>query len=225
MVVIASVTLLILWLLAYLVLSRRRSMPCPTWLSWLVELDNPFTKTNRAATIIQHLALEPGMAVLDAGCGPGRLTVPAARQVGPDGSIVAADIQPGMLRRAKNKTDAAGLGNVRFIQTALGEGRLERNKFDRALLVTVLGEIPDRESALREIFGTLKVGGILSVTEIVFDNHYQSRAAVLRLAAACGFREKAFFGNRLAFTVHLERPPLAGNLKATEGQPCQTHES
>lgn len=206
MVAIAIVTLIIVLLLAYVVLSRVRSMPCPIWLSWLVELDNPFTKTNRAATILQHLALEPGMAVLDAGCGPGRLTVPAARQVGPGGSIVAADIQPGMLRRAKDKTDAAGLTNVRFIQTALGEGKLERNKFDRALLVTVLGEIPDQESALKEIFSALKVGGILSVTEIVFDNHYQSRGTVLRLAGACGFREKAFFGNRLAFTLHLERP-------------------
>ena len=207
MVAIAIVTLIIGLLLTYVVLSRVRSMPCPIWLSWLVELDNPFTKTNRAATIIQHLGLEPGMAVLDAGCGPGRLTVPAARQVGPDGSIVAADIQPGMLRRAKDKTDAAGLTNVRFIQTALGEGKLERNKFDRALLVTVLGEIPDQESALQEIFSALKAGGILSVTEIVFDNHYQSRETVQRLAAACGFREKAFFGNRLAFTLHLERPP------------------
>jgi len=206
MVAIAIVTLIIGLLLTYVVLSRVRSMPCPIWLSWLVELDNPFTKTNRAATIIQHLGLEPGMAVLDAGCGPGRLTVPAARQVGPDGSIVAADIQPGMLRRAKDKTDAAGLTNVRFIQTALGEGKLERNKFDRALLVTVLGEIPDQEPALREIFSALKAGGILSVTEIVFDNHYQSRETVQRLAAACGFREKAFFGNRLAFTLHLERP-------------------
>jgi ubiquinone/menaquinone biosynthesis C-methylase UbiE len=206
MVAIAIVTLIVVLLLTYVVASRVRSMPCPIWLSWLVELDNPFTKTNRAATIIQHLAIEPGMAVLDAGCGPGRLTVPAARKVGPGGSIVAADIQPGMLRRAKDKTNAAGLTNVRFIQTALGEGKLERNQFDRALLVTVLGEIPDQESALKEIFSALKAGGILSVTEIVFDNHYQSRAKVLRLAAACGFREKAFFGNRLAFTLHLERP-------------------
>jgi ubiquinone/menaquinone biosynthesis C-methylase UbiE len=207
MVAIAIVTVIIALLVTYVVLSRLRSMPCPIWLSWLVELDNPFTKTNRAATIIQHLGLEPGMAVLDAGCGPGRLTVPAARKVGPGGSIVAADIQPGMLRRAKDKTDAAGLTNVRFMQMALGEGKLERDKFDRALLVTVLGEIPDQESALREVFSALKAGGILSVTEIVFDNHYQSRATVLRLAAACGFRERAFFGNRLAFTLHLERPP------------------
>jgi len=64
MVAIAIVTVIIALLVTYVVLSRLRSMPCPIWLSWLVELDNPFTKTNRAATIIQHLGLEPGMAVI-----------------------------------------------------------------------------------------------------------------------------------------------------------------
>jgi len=41
------------------------------------------------------------------------------------------------------------------------------------VLVTVLGEVPDREAALREIFDALKPGGILSVTEIIFDPHFQ----------------------------------------------------
>jgi SAM-dependent methyltransferase len=81
--------------------SRRRSVPCPVWLRWLVELDNPFTKTNRAAVIVERLELEPGMAVLDAGCGPGRLAIPIARQVGPQGEVVAMDIQAGMLERAR----------------------------------------------------------------------------------------------------------------------------
>ena len=28
--------------------SRRASLPCPVWLRWFVELDNPFTSTNRS---------------------------------------------------------------------------------------------------------------------------------------------------------------------------------
>ena len=34
--------------------SLRSSIPCPTWLSWLVELDNPFFKNYSAHAIIQH---------------------------------------------------------------------------------------------------------------------------------------------------------------------------
>ena len=130
--------------------SRRHSLPCPVWLRWLVELDNPFTKTNRAASIVRHLDLEPGMAVLDAGCGPGRLTIPLARQAGPRGEVVAMDIQPGMLSRAREKAQAANLTNIRFLQAGVGEGNLGRNQFDRALLVTVLGEIQDRKGAMKE---------------------------------------------------------------------------
>jgi len=171
-----------------------------------VELDNPFTKTNRAAVIVQHLDLKPGMAVLDVGCGPGRVTIPIAEQVGQQGEVVAMDIQAGMLHRAEEKARAANLTNIRFLQAAAGEGKLGRNHFDRSLLVTVLGEIPDREAALREIFDALKPGGILSVTEIIFDPHFQTRNTVARLARAVGFREKALHGSRVAFTLNLEKP-------------------
>jgi predicted methyltransferase len=79
-------------------------------------------------------------------------------------------------------------------------------------LITVLGEIPDRESALQELFTALKPGGILVVAELVFDPHYQSRKTVLRLAKNAGFRESEFFGNRLAYLLLLEKPPDSSTL-------------
>lgn len=64
LLLLAITSIAVIWRLA----SRRQSLPCPVWLRWMVELDNPFTKTNRAAEIIRHLNLQPGMTVLDAGC-------------------------------------------------------------------------------------------------------------------------------------------------------------
>lgn len=45
------------------------------------------------------------MQVLDAGCGPGRVTVPAARIVGPRGKVVAVEIQERMLEKVRNRVE------------------------------------------------------------------------------------------------------------------------
>lgn len=192
--------------LTWRLLSRRHAIPCPGWLGWMVELDNPLAKTNQSAFIVEHIDLQPGMTVLDAGCGPGRLAVPVARRVGERGSVLAMDIQQGMLDRTRQKVRQSDLTNVEYLLAGLGEGKLPAATFDRALLVTVLGEIPEREPALKELFSALKPGGILAVAELVFDPHFQSRNTVLRLAGNAGFREKRFFGNRLAYLVLLVKP-------------------
>lgn len=193
----------ILWRLA----SRRHALPCPSWLGWMVEMDNPFTKTNRAQVIISHLDLAPDMTVLDAGCGPGRLTIPLAERLGTEGYVVALDVQKAMLERVQEKVHAAKLdGIVSLLHAGLGDGKLPGNTFDRAVLVTVLGEIPDQAAAFAEVFTALKPGGILSVTEVIFDPHFQTRTSVRRAAVAAGFGEKAFFGNRAAYTIHFEKP-------------------
>ena len=203
-IVIAGLALLVTIISCFVF--RRFSLPCPVWLGWMVELDNPFTKTNRAAVIIEYLDIQPGMAVMDVGCGPGRLTIPAARQVGEEGRVMAVDIQSGMLDRVRVKAKAAHLDNIQFLNAGVGEDKLGKNEFDRALLVTVLGEIPDREAAMKEIYGALKPGGLLSVTEVIFDPHFQRRQTVTRLAKAAGFCEKAFYGNAVAYTMHFEKP-------------------
>ena len=204
-VLVGSVILFLLVGVLWRFSSRRTSLPCPSWLAWLVEMDNPYAKNYCAQDVIRLLDLQPGMRVLDAGCGPGRITIPLAQAMDPQGEVVAIDIQPRMLQRAKDKAQAAGLTNIMFIETAIGAGRLGSNQYDRVLLSTVLGEVPNRQSALREIYCALKPAGILSVTEIVMDPHYLTRGAIVRLAGSAGFREKAFYGNRFAFTIHLEK--------------------
>jgi len=205
---------LILWILLILVFanllwrfaSKRFSLPCPVWLHRMVEMDNPFTRTNRASEIIRLLNIQPGMSVLDAGCGPGRLTLPLARSVGECGNVTALDVQQGMLDRVRKKIMAQGAGNVDLVEGGLGDGILPRKRFDRALLVTVLGEIPEKARAIDEIFGALKPGGVLSVTEVIFDPHFLTMRRVAELAEKAGFIKGSFFGHKLAYTYHFIKP-------------------
>jgi len=186
--------------------SKRQSLPCPAWLGWMVEMENPFTEVSSSHFIVEHLDLEPGQRVLDAGCGPGRVTLPLAEAVGPDGEVVALDIQQEMLDRVRAAAHQRGLENIHFLQSALGVGQFTEKGFDRVVMVSVLGEIPQPAEALQEIAAGLKPDGILSITEVIFDPHFQTRKQVLDWARAAGLQEKEFLGKRLAYTLLLEKP-------------------
>jgi ubiquinone/menaquinone biosynthesis C-methylase UbiE len=203
-VVLAIVVILIA--LIWRASSGQLLIPCPSWLGWLVEMDNPFLKNNSAREIIPHLHLINGMKILDFGCGPGRLTIPIARQIGTSGMVTAFDIQPEMLARVRAKAEQEKFVNIEYIQGAAGEGKLKKNEFDRVLLVTVLGEIPDKEEAIKEIYESLKSGGLLSITEVIADPHFQTRKKVTEVVGSVGFKEVAFFGSRISYTINFEKP-------------------
>ena len=199
--ILLTALLLILWF-SWRLISERRSLPCTTSLAWLLE--NPFT-TGYHSTVLARLELSPGLSVLDAGCGPGLLTTAVAAAVTPQGWVLALDIQPGMIAKAQARAARAGLSNIDYLVTPLGQGKLPASRFDRALLVTVLGEIRDKVGALKEIRSSLRPGGFLSITEVLLDPHYQSMRKIGALADGAGLRFGNKIGNYFMFTVNLER--------------------
>ncbi len=181
---------------------RLRPVPLPPFLTFLLE--NPITAAVVGpGTLLDRLDLSPGMRVLDAGCGSGRLTTLAARRVAPTGEVVGLDGQEAMLAKLHDRLDREGIQNVRTVLGHLGSGDLrEREAFDRAILAMVLGEIRDRGRALREIHAALKPGGILSITEALGDPDYRGKTAVRREAEAAGFELARLYDGRISFTMN-----------------------
>ncbi|TMC12248.1 MAG: methyltransferase domain-containing protein, partial [Chloroflexi bacterium] len=103
--------------------------PFPAAMAWL--LDNPLTRVT-AARLVRRLGIEPGMRVVDVGCGPGRLALPAARAAGDQGEVLAVDLQRAMLDIVERRAAAAGLRNVRTLEAAAGSGALPAGRHDVA---------------------------------------------------------------------------------------------
>ncbi len=195
-----------LYIVAISVIKRKKSIPCPWWLSFLLE--NPYMEWIAGSpALIKRAKLKPGMCVLDVGCGPGRLTIPFARHVGPTGKVIALDIQEKMLQKLEKRIEDNNLTNIKTVLGGTGEGKIqEENSFDRTFLVTVLGEIPDKEKALKEIYNVLRPNGILSITEVLPDPDYQRSKTVLYLSNRAGFKLIKKYGNIISFTMNFIKP-------------------
>lgn len=167
-------------------------------------------------TTLDRIGPKPGQRVIEVGPGTGRLLIPAAGRVLPGGEVVGLDIQPRMVERLKIRARQAGVLNLTTILGDATHPHFPPESFDVIFLCAVLGEIPDREAALRQCHTTLKPGGLLSITEILPDPHYQSRATVRRLAEAAGFRFECCYCNWLSFTMNFVKPRWQSGLEGKE---------
>ncbi|MGC9396603.1 MAG: class I SAM-dependent methyltransferase [Anaerolineae bacterium] len=197
--------LLFFWLVLLkliLKLNKGRGEPCPTSLSWIV--DNPLRRWD-VRYALDRAGLRPGETVLELGPGPGAFTVDAARRVGPEGHLIAVDIQPEMIAQVETRVREAGLANVETHVASVYELPLPDASVDRVYLITVLPEIPDPVRALREIHRVLKPGGIVSTTEEFLDPDYPRRATTIAWAKAAGFELAERYGNWWNYTFNFRR--------------------
>jgi ubiquinone/menaquinone biosynthesis C-methylase UbiE len=77
--------------------------------------------------------------------------------------------------------------------------------FDAAYLVTVLGEIPDQDAALRELRRVVKPAGRIVVGELFGDPHMVTSRALRDRAEAAGLEVERRLGGRLWHFTRLRR--------------------
>jgi ubiquinone/menaquinone biosynthesis C-methylase UbiE len=113
---------------------------------------------------IERLGLKRGADVLDVCCGSGASAIPAARAVGPEGSVLGIDLAERLLEVARTKAKAHGLENVEFrVGDMLGMG-LPEPGFDAVVCVFGIFFVPDMTAAVRELWKVVRPGGKLAIT-------------------------------------------------------------
>lgn len=194
--------------LAWRYAARRWRLPCPAAFGWMLE-SGVREWAAPTARILEGMGLRPGMRVLEVGPGVGYMTVPAARMLGGSGRLVALELQPAMARRTRERLARAGVTNVEVREGDISAAPLEPAAYDLAFLVTVLGEIPDRDRAIAHLRDALRPGGVLSFTEVFGDPHYQRYADLARRCRAAGLEPAGRHGSWLSYTANFRRPASA----------------
>ncbi len=110
---------------------------------------------------IQLAGMEPGIRILDFGCGLGFNTLPAAKAVGRKGQVFALDLSRQSIKILEKKIRKAGLENV-FPILSGGKTGLEDKSMDLVYLHNTLPLVTDKQQVLDEITRVLKPGGRLS---------------------------------------------------------------
>ncbi len=111
-----------------------------------------------------------------------------------------------MVERLKRRAATAGTSNLKAILGDASQPQVPEASFDVAFLCAALGEIPNRAAALAQCHRALKPGGILAISEMFGDPHYQSRSVVERLALDAGFRLQSMQGGWWLFTARFIKP-------------------
>ncbi len=91
-----------------------------------------------------------------------------------------------MLDHVIRRAGERGLANLVATQGDAVELPYEDGSIDAVVLITTLGEIPDRGAALAGIARVLRPGGRLVVGELLGDPHFTTPRQVARLGAAAG---------------------------------------
>lgn len=166
-------------------------------------LDHPLRLRYRdPLSTVGPYGVEPGMSVLDAGCGTGLFTAELARMVGPEGTVHAVDLQYPFLQATTKRLNKTGLlDRVKLHHCGLNLLPLEDASVDLAVLVAVLGELHRPLVALAEIKRTLKPGGRIAVSEEALDPAYLPAKAVRQYMDEAGFHFGGRSGNAFCYSL------------------------
>ncbi len=114
--------------------------------------------------VIADLPLAPDARVLDLACGDGFHTRCLARRLGPGGTIVAADLSPMYLARARRAV-RRHLDCVHFVRTDADQLPFASGTFDLVWCAHSMISLPDPAAALREMARVTRRGGVVAVLE------------------------------------------------------------
>ena len=165
--------------------------------------------------VIEALDLRPGARVADLGAGGGYFTFRLADAVGPEGRVLAVDIDADMTRHLAERARQEGRGNVEVILARHDDPLLPEAGVDLIFTVNTYHHIEDRSAYFARAARSLAPGGRVAVIEYRPEGLFQrifphaTLADVIRREMeSAGYRleEQHDFLDRQSFLVFWRAP-------------------
>jgi ubiquinone/menaquinone biosynthesis C-methylase UbiE len=158
---------------------------CPWWLAYT--FDHPIRRMLLDPVDELRAYVQPGARALDIGCGLGFHAVALCAVLGPQGSLVIADVQQQMLDRALRRCSC--LLNPPAISTALvtGSDMPWEGAFDFTLLYWSLHEVKEQAALWGNLAHHVAPRGCALVAEPRVHISRKTLLAEMGLAQAAGF--------------------------------------
>ncbi|MGM5631590.1 methyltransferase domain-containing protein [Apibacter raozihei] len=164
----------------------------------LIPLRNIFLSPRE---LVKRLELKGEMTVMELGPGPGYFSKKVAKELFA-GKLVLADIQQEMLDYAKKRLSKKKVTNVEYYLCNGNNFEFTDEMFDRIYMITVIGEVENKDSYCKEFYRMLKKGGILSISEQAGDPDKLSISETEDLFESYGFTAYKLYGTQKNFTIN-----------------------
>lgn len=146
--------------------TQKDSKICPVEKAGL--LDFSLRKLFQNPKKIFRPFVQKGMAVLDAGCGPGFFTIELAKLVGDSGKVIAADLQDGMLNKLKMKIEKSHMDKIVTLHKCHADCIGVSERVDFINIFYMFHEVPDQLHFINELKKLLKLNGRIFISEPKF---------------------------------------------------------
>jgi len=133
---------------------------------------------------VQRFGIQPGMTVVDYGCGPGRYTTRFAHLVGEKGRVFAVDIHELAIEAVKKRIQKQGLKTVTPVLAKGYDSGIPDGEADITCAIDIFFAINDPTAFLKELRRITDPKGFL-----IIDDGHQSRKETKRKITTSGYWE------------------------------------
>jgi len=138
---------------------------------WAKVFDEPHRDDwHKPAVVVEALAIAPGMTVVDIGAGTGYFEKRLAEAVGPDGHVLALDVEPDMIRYIRERAQREGTPNVEARVVRGDDPALAPASVDRILIVDTWHHLGSRDAYAGKLAAALRPGGTVSVVDFTMES-------------------------------------------------------